>query len=118
LTGTMTLDVGGGVEWSGKFLVHTKYWLGLTLSAASLGVTQVTIEVTPTAERCNDSTFGLGMCSNWCNVKGYWGCGTSTLVGIDGRNTYDKDYTCSCDGCNGCDPANGGCSIHTVSPPT
>ena len=65
----------------------------------------VAVAPVSTAEKCNDSTFGLSFCSKWCNVKGYWGCGTSTLVGTDGRNTDNKDYTCSCNGCNGCDTA-------------
>ena len=61
LTGTMTLDVDGGVEWSGSYLVHAKYWLELKLSAASLGDTQVTIEVTPSANGgCSIHTVSPG----------------------------------------------------------
>jgi len=57
--------------------------------------------VTP-VEQCSESKFGINFCDDWCNTPGRWGCGTSTMLATDGRNTDDIDYTCSCSECNGC----------------
>ncbi|CAK9088390.1 Tenascin [Durusdinium trenchii] len=52
--------------------------------------------------QCVDGKFGLNFCSQWCNHEGFWGCGISKLIGKDGRNTDNQDYTCDCSGCSGC----------------
>jgi hypothetical protein len=44
------------------------------------------------AARCKDFGPGQDFCSKWCNTPGKWGCGTAT----------DGNYTCDCQGCNGC----------------
>ena len=49
-------------------------------------------------------------CSEWCNSEGLWGCGRGTMLGGDGRNTDNLDYSCSCAGCNGCASAPKGSS--------
>jgi len=51
-------------------------------------------------DRCPTNKFGLNFCNQWCN--NWWGCGVGTLVGADGRNTANVDFSCSCAGCNGC----------------
>ena len=64
--------------------------------------TQAATIIKATPEKCMDGKFGLNFCSEWCNTAGKWGCGVATLRGRDGRNTDNEDYTCLCDGCNGC----------------
>ena len=66
--------------------------------------------IPPPGEKCIDGLFSdrivfrppQDFCSDWCNTDGKWGCGMSTLVGTDYRNTANTDYTCDCTGCNGC----------------
>ena len=54
--------------------------------------------------KCEDDKFnpGVDFCSQWCNTPSRWGCDVATFPGTDSRNTDNKDYTCDCDGCNGC----------------
>jgi hypothetical protein len=50
---------------------------------------------TPGVNKCEDWGGDQNFCSEWCNTEGKWDCGTAT----------DFKYTCSCNGCNGCDTA-------------
>ena len=54
--------------------------------------------------RCEDDKFGsVNFCSQWCNNTNHWGnCAANTIIGADPINTDNADYTCSCQGCNGC----------------
>lgn len=58
--------------------------------------------------KCSSDLFGIDFCNTWCNTSGFWGCGITTLPGDDGRNTDNRDYTCDCTGCNGCEIGNNG----------
>eukprot|EP00931_Biecheleriopsis_adriatica_P007347 TRINITY_DN10863_c0_g2_i4.p1 TRINITY_DN10863_c0_g2~~TRINITY_DN10863_c0_g2_i4.p1 ORF type:complete len:435 (+),score=75.21 TRINITY_DN10863_c0_g2_i4:143-1306(+) len=60
--------------------------------------------------QCSADKFGINFCSDWCNVRGKWGCHPATLEGSDPRNTDNVDYSCSCLGCNGCGEAVEQCS--------
>ena len=53
-------------------------------------------------EQCSTDKFGIDFCNDWCNTDGIWGCGEAIILGHDIRNTDNRDYTCSCTGCNGC----------------
>jgi len=66
------------------------------------GKTEKTSRLGAGPAQCVDGKFGLNFCTEWCKTPGKWGCGTATLRGKDGRNTDNEDYTCSCNGCNGC----------------
>jgi hypothetical protein len=53
--------------------------------------------------KCEDNISNQNFCSEWCNRDHIWpGCGSHTLHGFDIRNVGGKDYTCTCEGCNGC----------------
>ena len=62
-------------------------------------------------QKCSTDQFNINFCDDWCNVRNLWpNCGTNTVTQRTGRvdlmygtNTYEySDYTCSCNGCNGC----------------
>ena len=69
---------------------------GPTTGAPTVGPTRI--------PRCEDDKFGsVKFCSEWCDNTNHWSnCADNTLPGSDSINTDNTDYTCSCQGCNGC----------------
>ena len=64
--------------------------------------------------KCSTDQFGLNFCDDWCRVPNLWPkCGTNTVTQRTGQPDFESgtddyeynEYTCSCNGCNGCPPA-------------